>query len=131
MASLKDVAQRANVSLMTVSRAINEPERLRPETYKKVMEAVDALGYVSDLSAKKIRGAKTTANTIGVLALDTMTTPFSVEITLSIEETARAHAQQGGRRGGTRQAVALLLVVHHDGRRLIGLPGLLRGPRLR
>ncbi len=53
MASLKDVAQRANVSLMTVSRAINEPERLRPETYKKVMEAVDALGYVSDLSAKK------------------------------------------------------------------------------
>ena len=65
MASLKDVAQRANVSLMTVSRAINEPERLRPETYKKVMEAVDALGYVSDLSAKKIRGAKTTANTIG------------------------------------------------------------------
>ncbi len=91
MASLKDVAQRANVSLMTVSRAINEPERLRPETYKKVMEAVDALGYVSDLSAKKIRGAKTTANTIGVLALDTMTTPFSVEITLSIEETARAH----------------------------------------
>lgn len=26
-----------------------------------------------------------------MLALDTMTTPFSVEITLSIEETARAH----------------------------------------
>lgn len=30
-------------------------------------------------------------NTIGVLALDTVTTPFSVDITLSIEETARAH----------------------------------------
>ncbi|WP_257593386.1 MFS transporter, partial [Klebsiella pneumoniae] len=28
---------------------------------------------------------------LGVLALDTVTTPFSVEITLSIEETARAH----------------------------------------
>lgn len=91
MASLKDVAKLANVSLMTVSRAINEPQRLRPETYKTVMEAVEKLGYVSDLSAKKIRGAKNTANTIGVLALDTMTTPFSVEITLSIEETARAH----------------------------------------
>lgn len=46
---------------------------------------------MSPISPLKIRGAKTTANTIGVLALDTMTTPFSVEITLSIEETARAH----------------------------------------
>ncbi|VTM59130.1 sugar-binding domain protein [Klebsiella pneumoniae] len=44
-----------------------------------------------DLSAKKIRGAHATPSTIGVLALDTVTTPFSVEITLSIEETARAH----------------------------------------
>lgn len=91
MASLKDVAKLANVSLMTVSRAINEPQRLRPETYQTVMAAVEALGYVSDASARKIRGARSTVNTIGVLALDTMTTPFSVEMTLSIEETARAH----------------------------------------
>lgn len=91
MASLKDVAKLANVSLMTVSRALNEPQRLKPETYTHVMAAVKQLGYVSDLSAKKIRGAKSTVSTIGVLALDTMTTPFSVDITLSIEETARAH----------------------------------------
>ncbi len=91
MASLKDVAKLANVSLMTVSRAINEPQRLKPETLERVMAAVEQLNYVSDLSAKKIRGGKSTLNTIGVLALDTMTTPFSVEITLSIEETARAH----------------------------------------
>lgn len=91
MASLKDVAKLAGVSLMTVSRALNEPNLLKPATYKKVMEVVEQLGYVSDMSARKIRGAKSTLNTIGVLALDTMTTPFSVEITLSIEETARAH----------------------------------------
>ena len=30
MASLKDVAKLANVSLMTVSRALNSPERIRP-----------------------------------------------------------------------------------------------------
>ncbi len=91
MASLKDVAKLANVSLMTVSRALNSPERLKPETLSRVQSAIDATQYVPDLSAKKIRGAHAIPNTIGVLALDTVTTPFSVEITLSIEETARAH----------------------------------------
>jgi DNA-binding LacI/PurR family transcriptional regulator len=91
MASLKDVAKLANVSLMTVSRALNNPERLKPDTLTHVQAAISQLNYVPDLSAKKIRGARATAKTIGVLALDTVTTPFSVEITLSIEETARAH----------------------------------------
>ncbi|MBC3380553.1 LacI family DNA-binding transcriptional regulator [Serratia fonticola] len=91
MASLKDVAKLANVSLMTVSRALNSPERLKPETLARVQVAIKETNYVPDLSAKKIRGAHATPNTIGVLALDTVTTPFSVEITLSIEETARAY----------------------------------------
>ncbi|VFS75487.1 Catabolite control protein [Raoultella planticola] len=91
MASLKDVAKLANVSLMTVSRALNNPERLKPETLARVQAAIEQTNYVPDLSAKKIRGARATPNTIGVLALDTVTTPFSVEITLSIEESARAH----------------------------------------
>jgi len=91
MASLKDVAKLANVSLMTVSRALNSPERLKPETLARVQAAIEQTHYVPDLSAKKIRGAHAMPNTIGVLALDTVTTPFSVDITLSIEETARAH----------------------------------------
>ncbi|KAB7897507.1 LacI family DNA-binding transcriptional regulator [Rouxiella sp. S1S-2] len=91
MASLKDVAKLANVSLMTVSRALNSPERLKPDTLACVQAAISELNYVPDLSAKKVRGARATPNTVGVLALDTVTTPFSVEITLSIEETARAH----------------------------------------
>lgn len=91
MASLKDVAKLAQVSLMTVSRALNNPERLKPETLARVQRAIEQTSYVPDLSAKKIRGAHAMPGTIGVLALDTVTTPFSVEITLSIEETARAH----------------------------------------
>ena len=91
MASLKDVAKLANVSLMTVSRALNSPERLKPETLARVHRAIEQTNYVPDLSAKKIRGAHASPKTIGVLALDTVTTPFSVEITLSIEETAGMH----------------------------------------
>ena len=89
MASLKDVAKLAGVSLMTVSRAINEPGKLRPETYRRVKQAIDQLDYVPDLSARRIRGDGNRVQTLGVLALDTATTPFSVEMILSIEKTAR------------------------------------------
>ncbi len=58
MASLKDVAKLANVSLMTVSRALNTPERLKPETLARVQAAIAETNYVPDLSAKKIRGAR-------------------------------------------------------------------------
>lgn len=53
MASLKDVAKLANVSLMTVSRALNSPERLKPETLARVQAAIEQTNYVPDLSAKK------------------------------------------------------------------------------
>ncbi|MTC60602.1 LacI family DNA-binding transcriptional regulator [Providencia rustigianii] len=91
MASLKDVAQLANVSLMTVSRAINNPELLKPETLKQVQQAIEALNYIPDFSARKIRGKNSRVSTLGVLALDTATTPFSVEMILSIEDTARKY----------------------------------------
>ncbi|MEQ5318930.1 LacI family DNA-binding transcriptional regulator [Providencia vermicola] len=91
MASLKDVARLANVSLMTVSRAINSPELLKPDTLKQVQLAINALNYIPDFSARKIRGKSSKVSTVGVLALDTATTPFSVEIILSIEQTARQY----------------------------------------
>ncbi|EOG1932715.1 LacI family DNA-binding transcriptional regulator [Providencia stuartii] len=89
MASLKDVARLANVSLMTVSRAINNPELLKPDTLKQVQQVIQTLNYVPDFSARKIRGKGSKISTVGVLALDTATTPYSVEIILSIEQTAR------------------------------------------
>lgn len=89
MASLKEVAQLAAVSLMTVSRAINEPQRLKPETLARVQQAISALNYVPDFSARKMRGRSSKVSTLGVLALDTATTPYSVELLLSIELTAR------------------------------------------
>ncbi|MDP8079051.1 LacI family DNA-binding transcriptional regulator [Phocoenobacter skyensis] len=89
MASLKEVAKLAGVSLMTVSRALNCPEKLSEETYKHVKKAIDELNYVPNFSAKNIRGS--TGKTIGILSLGTATTPFSVEIILAIEKTVRQH----------------------------------------
>lgn len=92
MASVKDVARLAGVSFMTVSRAINTPEKLNQETLNKVRQAIETLGYVPSLSARKIRGGHSRGKTIGVFALDTATTPFAVEMLLSLERTARENA---------------------------------------
>ncbi|GAB3395367.1 LacI family DNA-binding transcriptional regulator [Azotobacter armeniacus] len=89
MASVKDVARLAGVSPMTVSRAINSPEKLNQETLTKVRRAIETLNYVPSLSARKIRGGHSGGKTIGVFALDTATTPFAVEMLLSLERTAR------------------------------------------
>ncbi|EPF15441.1 Ribose operon repressor [Cedecea davisae] len=89
MASLKDVATLAGVSLMTVSRVINQAEHVSPATRERVQRAIDELNYVPDYSARKIRSKGVKASTIGILALDTATTPYSVEMLLAIEQTAR------------------------------------------
>lgn len=91
MASLKDVAKLASVSLMTVSRAINNPDKLNKETYKRVKQAIKQLNYVPDLSARKIRGDNSGPRAIGVLALETAMTPFSVELLQAIEKTAQKY----------------------------------------
>lgn len=49
--TLEDVARAAGLSPMTVSRAINTPEIVRPKTVAKVMEAVRATGYIPNLLA--------------------------------------------------------------------------------
>lgn len=59
MASLKDVAQLAGVSMMTVSRVINNAPRVTAATRQRVEEAIEQLHYVPDFSAQKIRGKPT------------------------------------------------------------------------
>ncbi|MBJ7221928.1 MULTISPECIES: LacI family DNA-binding transcriptional regulator [unclassified Brenneria] len=49
--TLEDVARAAGLSPMTVSRALNNPQIVRPETIGKVMEAVRATGYIPNMLA--------------------------------------------------------------------------------
>lgn len=48
---ITDVATAAGVAPMTVSRVINTPDRVSPETTARVREAIDRLGYVPNLIA--------------------------------------------------------------------------------
>lgn len=53
-ATIKDVAARAGVSFMTVSRAINGRDGIRPETRAAVMAAIEELGYKPNVAARSL-----------------------------------------------------------------------------
>ncbi|GEA07489.1 DNA-binding transcriptional regulator CytR [Alteromonas sp. KUL42] len=59
MANIRDVADSAGVSVATVSRTLQQPERVSPKTRSKVMAAVEAVGYRPNLMAVKFRSGKT------------------------------------------------------------------------
>ena len=63
-ATVYDVADRAGVSIATVSRVLRSPEAVRPVTRERVLDAVAALGYVPSGSARGLAERRT-----GVLGL--------------------------------------------------------------
>ena len=52
--TIKDVAARVGVSPMTVSRAINGQQGMRPETRAAIMAAIEALGYKPNAAARSL-----------------------------------------------------------------------------
>jgi LacI family transcriptional regulator len=67
-ATIYDVAQQAEVSIATVSRVLNSPDQVNPETRARVLAAIDALGFVPKFEA--LVRARKGVGRIGVL------TPF-------------------------------------------------------
>ncbi|RME61867.1 MAG: LacI family DNA-binding transcriptional regulator [Alphaproteobacteria bacterium] len=56
--TMQQVAECAGVSMMTVSRVLNDDARVRESTRIKVMRAVAALGYRPNISARSLAGAR-------------------------------------------------------------------------
>ncbi len=54
MSTIKDVAKKANVSVATVSRVINNTGYVNHETRKLVVDAIEALGYVPNELARSL-----------------------------------------------------------------------------
>lgn len=63
--TLADVASRAGVGTITVSRALREPERVSSALRARIDAAIDALGYVLNPNARALASAR--ADVIGVL----------------------------------------------------------------
>ncbi|MFG1620769.1 LacI family DNA-binding transcriptional regulator [Kribbella sp. NPDC049227] len=55
MATLKQVAAHAEVSVQTVSNALNAPHRLRPDTLERVNRSIELLNYRPNRNARSLR----------------------------------------------------------------------------
>ena len=62
---LEDVARRADVSTATVSRALNDPKKVRPNLAKRVRDAIRELGYVPHGAARALASHR--SHTIGAI----------------------------------------------------------------
>ncbi len=65
MVTQKDVADLAGVSFITVSRVVRGEENVKPETKRRVEEAIAKLGYAPSFAGQVLNSGR--CNTIGVL----------------------------------------------------------------
>lgn len=86
--TMKDVAARAGVGLKTVSRVVNGEPGVTPDTEQRVQEAITALGFRRNDSARVLRKGRTAS--VG-LVLEDLADPFYGPLNRAVEETAREH----------------------------------------
>ncbi|MBE6885661.1 MAG: LacI family transcriptional regulator, partial [Ruminococcaceae bacterium] len=68
MASIKDVAHLTGCSPSTVSRVVNKKGNISEEMERRVLEAIQQVGYIPNSVARSLKNSKT--NTIGVIVPD-------------------------------------------------------------
>jgi LacI family transcriptional regulator len=86
MASIDDVARRAGVSPITVSRVVRGHPHVRDETRRRVLEAVSDLHYVPNAIA---RGLKQSRSELIALIVTDMVDPFFSVVTHGVEDAVR------------------------------------------
>lgn len=85
MTTLKELAKLLNISVSTVSKALNDSHEISENTKKRVIELAEKLNYKPNRIAQQLKTNKT--KTIGVI-LPTVTNPFFAEVLHGIETTA-------------------------------------------
>lgn len=85
---IKDVAKRAGVSNATVSRVLSNKQFVHEDIRKRVLMAVEELGYHPSRVARSLRISR--SNTIGLLVAD-FRNPFYTSLVHSIENIAYDH----------------------------------------
>ena len=85
---IQEVAKRANVSVATVSRTLNNDPRVNPATAQRVWRAAQELKYVPNFQARSLVSGK--SRLIGLIVSD-ITNPFFPELVKGFEDVAVEH----------------------------------------
>ena len=88
MATIKDVAKEAGVSVATVSRVVNKSPKASKAAIESVNAAMTKLGYRPNANARALVSKST--NTIGVLVAD-VSDPFFGALIKAVDGVARAN----------------------------------------
>jgi LacI family gluconate utilization system Gnt-I transcriptional repressor len=128
---MEDVARVAGVSLVTVSRAINTPDKLKPETLSIIRNAISKLGYVPNLTAGSL--ASNRSRIIGAIVPTISNSLFADTIDGLSERLAREGYQLLLGQTHYQQAQESALVEAFLGRRVDGivLTGVTHGEAVR
>jgi LacI family repressor for deo operon, udp, cdd, tsx, nupC, and nupG len=87
MATIYDIARQVGVSAGTVSRALSRPEKVLPDTRRRIEQAAAALGYVPNASARTL---KTQRSGKILITVPDIGNPFFAQILKGAEEAAQA-----------------------------------------
>ncbi len=85
-ASVRDVAERAGVSVGTVSNVLNRPDKVSPATVERVTAAIEDLGFVRNDAARQLRAGR--SRSIGLSVLD-IGNPFFTDLARGAEDRGR------------------------------------------
>jgi DNA-binding LacI/PurR family transcriptional regulator len=88
MIRLKDIALRAGVSIMTVSKALREAKDVSPETRARIRALAQQMGYTPDSVAQGLRNRNTK---LFGLVIPSVTNPIFARVVTGIEEKANEH----------------------------------------
>lgn len=83
MSTIHDVAEKAGVSIKTVSRVLNDASSVSEKTRKRIEQAMHALDFAPSAAARMLRGRPT--DLVAVIAEKLTTTPDSSEIIKGIQ----------------------------------------------
>jgi LacI family gluconate utilization system Gnt-I transcriptional repressor len=122
---LSDVAAAAGVAPMTVSRVLNTPEQVAPETARRVRQAIERLGYVPNLLAGGLSSRK---SRIVAAIIPTVASPifaaslgaFTDELDAAGYHVVLGLSGYGPGNGGEEALVAAILGRRPDGLLLTG-----------
>jgi len=86
--TIRDVAKRAGVAPVTVSRVMNDAPNVNAETRQRVEQAISDLGYVPNVAARSLRSRRT--RSLAFVVPD-ITNAFWTTVARGAEDAAQSH----------------------------------------